>query len=101
MPDSETRIDVDQARAENERLRQLGTQFTDAVARLKSAAERYDGCWGGDQFGQTFAKGYVPNATETLKNVGTFGQNVGATADQVDAAIGEFEKVDQNNANNL
>lgn len=101
MPDSETRIDVDEARAENQRLRQLGRQFTDSVAQLKSAAERYDGCWGGDKFGETFAKGYVPNASETLKNVDTFGKNVGATADQVDTAINEFEKSDQDNANNL
>lgn len=101
MSDAETRIDVDLARVENQRLRQLGTHFTDSVDRLKCAAKQYDGCWGGDKFGQAFAKGYVPNASETLKNVDTFGKNVGGVADQVDATVNEFEKTDQDNANNL
>jgi uncharacterized protein YukE len=96
-----TSIDVDQAKAQNSRLRQLGSDFSGSVSRLRSAAQRYDGSWGGDKFGAAFAKGYVPNASETLKNVTTFGQNVGATADQVDQAIAEFEKTDQGNAKNL
>lgn len=96
-----TSVDVDRARAQNGRLRQLGADFTDSISRLRAAAQRYDGSWGGDKFGQAFASGYVPNASETIKNVQAFGQNVGAAAGQVDQAINEFEKTDQNNAKSL
>lgn len=96
-----TVIHVDEARQESQRLRQIGSQFNESVSRLQAKASQYDGCWGGDKFGQAFAKGYVPNSTETLKNVSTFGQNITGTCDQVDNAITDFETTDQNNANNL
>ena len=96
-----TRIDPEQARQDNQRLRQLGSQFGDAVARMQSTADQYNGCWGDDQFGHAFAKGYVPSATETLKNIGAFGQNVTGAADQIDQAINDFESVDKNNASNV
>ncbi|MFD8500455.1 hypothetical protein [Amycolatopsis sp. NPDC059657] len=101
MSDAETKIDLDAARLENARLRELGTHFAESVDRLRLAAQRYDGCWGGDKFGQAFATGYVPNSKTTLENVTTFGKNVGGTAEQIEQALTEFEKVDQGNANNL
>lgn len=101
MSDGETKIDVELARLENARLRQLGTHFMASVEKMRSTAQHYDGCWGGDKFGKAFADGYVPNSTETLKNISTFGKNVDGTADQIEQALTEFEKTDQGNANNL
>lgn len=97
----ETKIDVDMVRLENARLRELGTHFMDSVQKMQSTAQQYDGCWGGDKFGQAFAKGYVPNAKTTLENISVFGKNVGGIADQVEQAVTEFEQVDQGNAKNL
>ncbi len=96
-----TRIDPEDARNENKRLHQLGSHFAEAVSRMQSAADHYKGCWGGDEFGKAFEKGYLPSATEALKTVGTFGTNVKETADQVDQMITSFENADKNNAANL
>jgi uncharacterized protein YukE len=92
-----TQLDPALARQANERLRNLGKDFANSVAQLQSAADRYDGSWGGDEFGKTFEKGYAPNAAETLKNLSTYSQNLCTTADQVDQAVNGLEKTDQNN----
>lgn len=97
----ETRIDPERARAETERLRRIAERFQDTAAHLKDTAARYDGCWGGDELGEAFAKNYVPNAEKTVGNVGTLGQNVATTADQIDKAVDALERTDKDNAGSL
>lgn len=101
MADDRTMLDSDRAAEENRKLRQVGSRFKDAVGKIKADAQRYDGCWGGDELGQAFAKNYVPNATQTLKDVDTVQSNVTTVADNVDQIVKELRKVDQDHANRL
>lgn len=93
-----TSIDVEGTRAVIQRLQQLGLSFEQAAATMKDAASRYDGCWGNDEFGEAFAKSYVPNASQTLEYVATFANNIGLTADAVTKAVDALVKTDQANA---
>lgn len=96
-----TSLDPDAARSENSKLRDNGYRFGDSTTRMTDAAKTYDGCWGGDEFGEAFAKGYVPNAQKFLEYINVFSQNIKKTVDQVDKAILSLEDTDNNNAKNM
>ena len=78
MADGKTRIDPGGALRENQRLREIAQRFHDAKARLADAASSHDGCWGSDEFGQAFAKSYVPSSQQTMKNVGVVEDSLAA-----------------------
>lgn len=101
MADDRTMLDSDRVAEENRKLRQIGSRFKDAVSKIKADAQRYDGCWGGDELGQAFAKNYAPSATQTLKDVDTVQNNVTTVADNVDQVVKELRKIDQDHANRL
>jgi hypothetical protein len=96
-----TRIDPDLARAENARLKNIASRFQSSVDKIKSDAAAHDGCWGGDEFGQAFAKGYVPGATQMIDNSCSIDKGVNDTTKQIDQVIEVFEKTDENNGKNL
>jgi uncharacterized protein YukE len=101
MADDKTRIDLELARHENRRLRQIGTRFGEAVGNLRGDTERYEGCWGGDKFGKAFGEGYKPNADQTLTSADTVNKGVGDVADAVDKTVTDFDTTDKNNSKNL
>lgn len=96
-----TRIDPDQARAENARLKNIAARFQSSVDKIKAEAAAKDGCWGGDKFGEAFAKGYKPGATQMLDNSGKIDEGVEGATKQIDQTITEFEKTDDHNSKNL
>ncbi|WP_086669139.1 WXG100 family type VII secretion target [Lentzea kentuckyensis] len=96
-----TRIDPDEARAENAKLKNIAARFQSSVDKLKAEAAAKDGCWGGDKFGEAFAKGYKPGATQMLDNSGKIEEGVVGTTKQVDQALADFEKTDEYNSKNL
>lgn len=96
-----TRIDPDLARAEIARLKGIASRFQSAVDKIKSDAAQHEGCWGNDEFGQAFAKGYEPGAKQMLDNSGQMTEGVTGTATQVEQAVDNFEKTDERNARDL
>ena len=96
-----TRIDPDLARAENARLKGIASRFQSAVDKIKSDAAQHEGCWGNDEFGQAFGKGYGPGADQMLENSGNVKEGVTGTAKHVEFAVDAFEKTDEINAGNL
>lgn len=93
-----TSIDIAGTQAVIQQLKQLGMSFEQAAATMKDAASRYDGCWGNDEFGEAFAKAYVPNAAKSIEYVSTLANNLGLTADAVTKAIDKLVQTDANNA---
>lgn len=93
-----TSIDIAGTQAVIQQLKQLGMSFEQAAATMKDAAARYDGCWGRDEFGEAFAKSYVPNSKQTLDNVSTLANNLGLTADAVTKAVDHLVETDKANA---
>lgn len=97
----QTWLDPDLARMENAKLRELSGRFADSTTRIQDAARVYDKCWGGDQFGEAFEKGYGPSSSKFLEYIATFSENIKKTVEQIDQAILQLENTDKNNANNM
>lgn len=93
-----TSIDIAGTQAVIQQLKQLGMSFEQAAATMKDAAARYDGCWGNDEFGQAFAKSYVPSAPKSIEYVSTLANNLGLTADAVSKAVDHLVQTDKANA---
>lgn len=96
-----TRIDTDQARAENAKLKNIAARFQSTVDNLKTDTAKHDGCWGNDKFGEAFAKGYVPGAKQMVDNSCQIDEGVNGATKQIDQTITDFEKTDEHNAKNL
>ncbi|WP_330277149.1 hypothetical protein OG205_16635 [Lentzea sp. NBC_00516] len=96
-----TSIDVEGTREVVRRIQQLGMSFEQAAATMRDAACRYDGCWGSDEFGEAFAKGYGPNSKQTLENLASFANNIGLAGDAVVKAVDVLVQTDQSNADRL
>jgi uncharacterized protein YukE len=101
MGSDQTKIDPEGARSANARLLDTAAKFGSAVARMQAAENSSYGCWGDDQFGQAFAKSYLPGAESMLKNSGQVYNCIGETTDAIEQGIESFEKTDQQNASSM
>lgn len=75
-----------------------GDDLTAALTALKTAVDRYDGCWGEDKSGKKFAEGYTDSATGTLDTLKEVPGSVSDAVEGINSAITQFEALDQDNA---
>ncbi len=96
-----TRVDIPEVNAASKNLDVISDQLEDAVASLKRRLAVVDGCWGDDEAGKAFAKNYLPNAEETLKNSNLTVESLASVAENLRTITTEFAKLDQYGADKL
>jgi WXG100 family type VII secretion target len=89
-------------------LRRGAAQFSAAgdaldgvLKALSSALSADDGCWGGDESGQAFAKEYVPNAKGTADAFTNLTKALHDIRTGVDQSADAYEGSDQGNASGI
>ncbi|WP_370942211.1 WXG100 family type VII secretion target [Amycolatopsis sp. cg5] len=70
----------------------------DALAKLTSTLDRYEGCWGEDKAGKQFAQGYVSNANSVCDGSKDVATNADNFSSQIKDAVVQFQDLDEENA---
>ncbi|MFC3456278.1 hypothetical protein, partial [Amycolatopsis speibonae] len=70
----------------------------DALVALNGVLDQYEGCWGDDEIGKQFEKGYKADADGSRVALGDMHEGVDKTVASVDKAVTEFVGLDEDNA---
>ncbi|MGH3998783.1 MAG: WXG100 family type VII secretion target [Pseudonocardiaceae bacterium] len=89
------RVDPVRLRGASPRFDMVADQVRDARTALETALAAEGPCWGEDAAGQTFARGYLPQAEATTQALGTVVEALRAIRVSLDAATGTWEGCDQ------
>ena len=92
------RLDADGVRRAMDGLGLVNGELGDALGELNGVLDRCEGCWGGDEAGKQFEKGYKADADGARVAVGDVHEGVGRTVEGVDKAVSEFVGLDEDNA---
>jgi uncharacterized protein YukE len=82
-------------------LEKIADDLRQALDQLKATCERLHGCWGEDEFGEKFAKNYLPAADEILKQSAISAEDLDKVAANLKTVAKEFQKVDQEGGESL
>ncbi|MFD8493077.1 hypothetical protein [Amycolatopsis sp. NPDC059657] len=96
-----TRIDVEAVRHKADKLRAIHGEYVSLVSTLRGTLQQHEKCWGSDKFGQAFEKGYLGNLTTYNGNADVVGNNLNATAGNIDSAVTSLLEQDEANAATL
>jgi uncharacterized protein YukE len=94
----QTKIDLDGVRREATSMQGVSDRLNSAFNDLKATLTARDGCWGDDEFGRAFAKGYVDPAKQCLENIEATTKNVHQVAENLREVPRYFEEADKHNA---
>lgn len=88
-------VDPVRLRGAAPRFDAVADQVQDARVALEAALAAEGPCWGEDDAGQTFARGYLPQAEAATRALGTVVEALRAIRTSLDAAAGTWEGCDQ------
>ncbi|MDT7783366.1 MAG: hypothetical protein QOF58_1785 [Pseudonocardiales bacterium] len=97
----ELRFDPDVVRSVNKQVGATATNFSEKVQELVAKCLQHDGCWGNDEFGQSFAKNYTPGQATMLKNGKDIVSSLTTFGKLLDQGVLFLEETDENNAKQL
>ena len=96
-----TKVYIPEVNGASARLDVISDQLEEAVHQLKRRLEAVEGCWGDDEAGKKFAKGYLPKAAEALGNGKLTPESMATVAENLRMITTEFAKLDQYGADKL
>lgn len=96
-------VDPDRLRAVSPHFEQLGEEVSSALATLKQGLAAEGHCWGKDEPGKQFEKGYPQDDTQngpadTQKELAAFVDKLKATGDKITTAADGLQQQDEQNA---
>ncbi|ONM48493.1 hypothetical protein B0T44_16600 [Nocardia donostiensis] len=86
----ELQVDPDALRQQAAELAELADDVGSSYARLRESLARFDGCWGDDFLGETFAKDFKPSAEQLLTGMQAMGKGLHDTASAMRGAGDDF-----------
>ncbi len=96
---AEFRADPDHLRSVAPRFEQLSGDVGAALAKLEQGLAAEGKCWGKDEPGQQFEKGYSDASVASMKTqLEAFSENLKATADKITATADGLQQQDEQNA---
>ncbi|MDX8056754.1 hypothetical protein SK571_45935 [Lentzea sp. BCCO 10_0798] len=97
----ELSFDPDDVRSVNKQVCSTKDNFSEKLQALIAKCQQHDGCWGNDEFGQSFAKNYTPAQKTMLQNGNDVVTSLTSFSSLLDRGVLFLQETDQNNANNL
>ena len=88
------KIDPSRMRAAAPKFQETARHLSDAAAALASSLNSEGECWGADEAGQDFAKGYVPNIDSAMTAMGDMCKAIAAVTDKLNATADSFRDTD-------
>ncbi len=88
-------VDPTRLRSASPQFDTVADQVEDAGNALQAALSAEGPCWGGDEAGQTFAQGYLPQAESTMTALRNVVEAVRAIRVSLDASADTWEGCDQ------
>ncbi|WAL66527.1 hypothetical protein ORV05_01530 [Amycolatopsis cynarae] len=95
------RLDPDRLSAATRRLGALGERLRNSFQTLTRVLDEHDGCWGDDDIGKSFAKNYVPSATQARDGARQATDGIIQLRGDTDKAAKVFQSVDHDSAQRI
>lgn len=90
----ELQVDPDALRQQAVKLAELADWVGKSYAELRDSLAGFDGCWGDDHLGETFAKDFKPSAEQLLTGMRAMGNGLYDTASAMHGAGEDFDGQD-------
>ena len=94
-------VDPTALRAASPKFSATGDKLHTAWEALRNVLDANNGCWGGDEAGQEFAKSYLPLADTARQAFPALTEGVHSIRKGLDASADTWEAADKANARSL
>lgn len=94
-------LDPDLYRQATRQLEEAGKKLEAAQKRLAGTLDQYEGCWGDDEIGKAFQKGYYDNAEKLVDGLGKAATGLVESASVARQNAEDFMKLDQDEAQRI
>ncbi|MET9490904.1 hypothetical protein [Nocardia sp. NPDC006630] len=91
-------VDPNALRASLPELQWLADEAASALAELTGAVDRVGACWGNDAGGKAFAKNYLPDVEQGIRNLTALVSGMRALGSEVSNVANEFDNQDSDSA---
>ncbi|WP_405137586.1 hypothetical protein [Nocardia sp. NBC_01388] len=91
-------VDPNALRASLPELRWLADEAASALTELTGAVDREGACWGNDAGGKAFAKNYLPDVEQGIRNLTGLVSGMRALGSEVSNVANEFDNQDSDSA---
>ncbi|SEQ10553.1 WXG100 family type VII secretion target [Lentzea xinjiangensis] len=88
-------VDPTALRAASPKFSAAGDKLQTAFEALRAVLDANNGCWGGDEAGQEFAKTYVPLADKARQAFPALAEGIHSIREGLDASADTWEAADQ------
>ncbi|MDX3664309.1 type VII secretion target [Streptomyces sp. ID05-26A] len=88
-------VDPTALRSQSPKFSAAGDKLQTAWDALRGVLDANNGCWGGDEAGQEFAKSYLPIADQALQAFPALTEGIHSIREGLDASADTWEAVDQ------
>ncbi|WP_443678163.1 WXG100 family type VII secretion target [Nocardia spumae] len=95
------KVDPAALRATEPKYNDVSDRVITAVQSLKQIVEAEGECWGADEIGEKFAKGYVDPAGKAVTTGGNLGAILSSMAGNMASAAETLQQQDQSNAGSI
>lgn len=94
-------VDPTALRSQSPKFSAAGDKLQTAWEALRGVLDANNGCWGGDEAGQEFAKSYLPIADQARQAFPALTEGIHSIREGLDASADTWEAVDQANRRSL
>ncbi|MFD9705313.1 WXG100 family type VII secretion target [Lentzea sp. NPDC059081] len=94
-------VDPTALRSASPKFSAAGDKLQTAFETLRGVLSANNGCWGGDEAGQEFAKTYLPIADKASQAFPALVEGIHSIREGLDASADTWEAVDQGGARSM